>query len=634
MYLHPRYYQKADRRPLSLSTSRHLTDCPAGFADYCKKALSGRADGSIGEVVYHAAMPDALKEALGKVYVEHEEGYAIRIDPQAVHLYATGERGLLYATVTLLQLQECGELVAGLLYDRPVCPVRGYRVFLPGRANIPTFYAMVDLLAYYKYNYIVLEIGGAMEYKRHPEINEAWLQFCHEVHSKHGRAIEIQQRTYPWAKNSIHCDNGDGGVLTQEECRNLRDYCVSRGLEVIPECPTMSHSDYICLAHRELAERQNDDYPDTYCPNHPDTYPLVFDLLEEVIEVFTPKHMHIGHDEMYSIGLCERCRDKDPVDLYVDDIKKTKAFLDERGIETWMWGEKLLDAVEDNGCACGGAGWSRPMNGGICTVPALWPCRDKLPTGLHYMHWYWRFGNHHDKVYHDRGYHMVFGNFSALSINDWKMRIRWGAQGGFVSNWGSFHEEYMQRNLQYLNLVAAAYAFWCPDFTDKKPEKYHPLALRECNRLYRRNIKHPLTVVHATTGRMAYKTFYDGVFIEDEVYNIGRYELTYADGTIAYLPVRYGTNITCAQIDNPYASTAFREVSYTTMPERHGAQLYYACAYENPHPDKQISGFRYLPYAGKEDFPVLIQRVDFGTPGSSSVETDKTVIDAGEFTIE
>ena len=95
MYLHPRYYQKTDRTPLSLSTGRRLTDCPAGFADYCKKALSGRADGSIGEVVYHAAMPAALKEALGKVYAEHEEGYAIGIDPQEIHLYATGERGLL-----------------------------------------------------------------------------------------------------------------------------------------------------------------------------------------------------------------------------------------------------------------------------------------------------------------------------------------------------------------------------------------------------------------------------------------------------------------------------------------------------------------------------------------------------------
>ena len=632
MFFKPRFYKKEGKATLSLATGLKITDCPAKFEEFIRATLAKCGGGSVATLHYHVGIPAKLTSAIGKAYKQHDEAFALVIGETTIDLYGESIQGLLYATVTLLQLQECDELKAGVLYDLPVCDVRGYRVFLPGRENIPTFHAMVDLLAYYKYNAIILEIGGAMEYKRHPEINEAWLRFCHEVHSKHGRATEIQQRTYPWAKNSIHCDNGDGGVLTQEECRALKDYCVSRGLEVVPECPTMSHSDYICLAHPELAERHNDAYPDTYCPNHPDTYPLVFDLLEEAIEVFEPKKINIGHDEMYSIGLCERCKGQDPVQLYVDDIKKTQDFLNARGIETWMWGEKLLDAVEENGCACGGAGWSRPMNGGICTVPALWPCRDKLPEGVHYLHWYWRFGDHHDKVYHDRGYDMVYGNFVALSFPNWQKRVRWGARGGYVSNWGSFHEEYMQRNLQYLSLVSAAYAFWCPDFTDKKKEKYVTLSLLECNRLYRNKIKHPLTVVHTTTGRMPYKTFYDGVFIEDEEYNIGRYELTYADGTVAYLPVRYGTNITCGNMENAMNSNAFREVSYTTMPEKHGDTYYYACTYENPHPEKQITGFRYLPI--KTDFPVFTKSFDFGTPAAIKADGAKNVKDAAEFTIE
>jgi hexosaminidase len=355
--------------------------------------------------------------------------------------------------------------------------------------------------------------------------------------------------------------------------------------------------------------------------------------LEEAIEVFEPKKINIGHDEMYSIGLCERCKGQDPVQLYVDDIKKTKDFLDARGIETWMWGEKLLDAVEDNGCACGGAGWSRPMNGGVCTVPALWPCRDRLPKGVHYLHWYWAFDENHDKVYHERGYDVVYGNFVALTIKNWQKRVRQGIRGGYVSNWGSFHEEYMQRNLQYLSLISSAYAFWCPDFTDKKKEKYVTLSLQECNRLYKKKIKHPIRVVHTTGGRMGYKCFYDGVFIEDEVYNIGNYELTYADGTTALLPVRYGYNITCGHIENALNNNAFREVSYATMPEQYGDTYYYACTYENPHPEKQIVGFRYLPIAGKEDFPVFTKSFDFGTPAPIKT-SGKQVTDAFEFTIE
>ena len=47
--------------------------------------------------------------------------------------------------------------------------------------------------------------------------------------------------------------------------------------------PLLSHSDYICLAHPELREREEDPYPDTYCPSNPDTYRIVFDILEDCL---------------------------------------------------------------------------------------------------------------------------------------------------------------------------------------------------------------------------------------------------------------------------------------------------------------------------------------------------------------
>jgi hexosaminidase len=106
---------------------------------------------------------------------------------------------------------------------------------MPGSENIGIFKDMIDLIAYYKYNAIILEIGGAMEYKKHPEINEKWVEACNEAHRYSGRAQEIQKKTHPWEKNSIHCDNGDGGFLTQDECHDIASYCRERGLEVIPE---------------------------------------------------------------------------------------------------------------------------------------------------------------------------------------------------------------------------------------------------------------------------------------------------------------------------------------------------------------------------------------------------------------
>jgi len=40
------------------------------------------------------------------------------------------------------------------------------------------FWRFLDFLAKYKCNMLVFELGGGMEYKRHPEINETWVKFC------------------------------------------------------------------------------------------------------------------------------------------------------------------------------------------------------------------------------------------------------------------------------------------------------------------------------------------------------------------------------------------------------------------------------------------------------------------------
>ena len=55
------------------------------------------------------------------------------------------------------------------------------KVFTPSRENIPFFKKFVDLLVFYRFNTIMIEIGGAMEYRRHPEINLGWVDYCKEM---------------------------------------------------------------------------------------------------------------------------------------------------------------------------------------------------------------------------------------------------------------------------------------------------------------------------------------------------------------------------------------------------------------------------------------------------------------------
>jgi hexosaminidase len=471
---------------------------------------------------------------------------------------------------------------------------------MPGRETFEDFKKMIDFIVYYKYNKIILEIGGAMEYKRHPKINEKWIEFCKECGKFCGRVDEIQNG-YHWDKNSIHYENGDGAYLTQDECREIIAYCEARGIEIIPECPSLSHTDYICLAYPEIAERQDDPYPDTYCPSNPRSYEIMFDVLDEVIEVFNPKTINIGHDEFYSVGVCDKCKGKSHSSIYADDVKKISEYLASKGISTMMWGEKLLKARFPDGRKIGG--WYEPhdCNGVWHQIPPMYDCADKMPKGVTYLHWYWEFGEHLDDEYHSRNYPVVFGNFSALGCDNYRTRINRGVKGAFFSNWGSNAEEYMQRNGQFLGLVTTGYALWSDTYDDSERASLNEKAKLELYNRRNSKIKNPLRVRHYANYIMEHPSFWCGIFIEDAIYLLGNYKVTYSDGTTANLPVKFGTNI------GPRSDAVKRNVTetvYSTLPIKESKGYTYEHLYENPYPEKKIERIDYVPAAGKEDIKV------------------------------
>jgi hexosaminidase len=611
MFFTPKLYEKRGL-PIGISKSVRLSGEVPKETSFLQKMLSEcilkSEDSACQEIEFCLGFSQsaAKKIRAAGFFLDSEDAFCIFIGKKT-KICAQNPRGFCYALAAIKNLLGEGNFCRGFLFDAPLATLRGYRAFLPKRSNFSDFYEMVDFLAEYRFNAIILEIGGAMEYERHPEINTRWAEFAKETRSISGRADQIQNKTYPWQKNSIHTDNAGGDILTKKECRALAAYCRSRGLEVIPECPTLSHSDYLCMAHPQIREREGDLHPDAYCPLHPDTYPLVFDVLEEVIEVFAPKVIHIGHDELYSVGVCPRCKGKSPSRLYADDIKKLHGFLAERGIRTMMWGEKLLNA-RVGGKKIGGAAHGK----GLKHVPALWPCRDQIPRDVIMLHWYYIFNPAYDKIYHERSFETYYGNLEPMSVAHWNKRRDAGIRGGFVSNWGSYEEEYMQRNQQYFSLVGAAMAFWNPDFEAMGEAARLEAVLAETYRLKRSKVHSPILIRHTTPHKIEFDYFYDGAFIEDEKYMLGEYILSYTDGTKTRLPVKFGTHIGSAHFEDYLHEEGFRELSYGTLPLRHRDGWVYECPYENPFPEKKVLGIRYQSRKGKED--IEVELVSFEIP--------------------
>ena len=600
-------------------TKINVEECPyfgyitEKLAELSAKSPADDAD-EISSISFSLGIPDDVKAKIEREIVGNDEEYVLSLGKET-EVYAKTCDGFLRALSTLLQLSDEGELRELLIYDYPASAERGYRVYMPGRKTMGDFLRMIDFLVYYKYNALILEVGGAMEYERHPKINEKWEEFCTFVGEYSGKADKVQT-SYAWSKNSIHYENGDSSFLTKDECRELAAYCAARGIEIIPECPSLSHSDYLCHAYPEIAELSIDPYPDTYCPSNPKSYEILFDVLDEVIEVFKPKRLNIGHDEYYLSAHCPRCKGKDPVDLYVGDVKKIKEYLDARGIATLMWGEKLCKARNEKGHKFGAWYDPKPAHPEY-SIPNFANCAAKLPDGITYLHWYWVFGTHLDDEFHARNFDAIFGNFEPFGCMDFRTRINRGMKGAFVSNWGSVAPEYMQRNRQYFALVSSAYALWSDTYDNKNAEELKAKTFDALYKKYVSEIKNPLCVKHSTDYYVKPRSFWDGVFIEDSIYCLGNYEITYSDGTKETLPVKYGTNIGTSRNTSENVGAEFaaaegalvsdshlREMSFSTMPEKCGDGYVYNHTYENPYPEKEIKEIKYCPREGKEQYKV------------------------------
>ncbi len=540
---------------------------------------SGNAQGQkqAADVIFRpmAAGAEALvREVLERAYVENEEGYVIDID-DTITVYADTERAKLYAVMALRDAWEDG-LKKAVTYSYPVVSHRSVRVYLPAKKNLPYFKTFIDLMAHLGYNSILLEIGGALEYKRHPEINETWAAYCQsmkEFNMKPYRAARGYYRT----KNSIHTFNGEGDIYTQEEMKQLAAYCAERYIEVIPEVPSLSHSEYFLISHPELRECDDEPYASTACPSNENLYKLVFDLYDEVIEVFHPKTLHIGHDEWWVMCVCDKCRNKDAAKLFAENVQKCYDYLKARGIRTMMWADKLVRFNEKTGEVQGGGekhvynvktdqtievmGKEYPLyarhwfkhsqeameKGFHQVIHDTADCMHMLPQDIICLNWYWATEPRILDDYLLNNRIMVYGNSYMAGMMNWKERFAAGAKGISVSNWVDSSEAGMQRWNTVFDLGYGAIICW----NHERKEQDHARNLKDTFAgLYRYRNRETLKGSHIEVLHTAVQTWENGEkYYEDLPYadeadmTMGAYVVRYEDGSCDTFPVLYSLNI-------------------------------------------------------------------------------------------
>ncbi len=179
---------------------------------------------------------------------------------------------------------------------------------------------VTDVLRPMSFNVLILEVDYGFEFKSRPE---------------------------------LHCSG-----VTKEQARHLAEVCRENGIRLIPLMNCLGHQSWasdtsaLLKYHPEFDETpgvpssKKGFYCREWCPSNPDVNPVVFTLLDELIDAFQADTVHVGMDEVFLIGSdkCPRCKGKDVGELFAAEVNALHGHLvKEKGVEMLMWGDRLLD---------------------------------------------------------------------------------------------------------------------------------------------------------------------------------------------------------------------------------------------------------------------------------------------------
>lgn len=295
--------------------------------------------------------------------VKNDEGYILTITRKNIKVQARTAAGLFYAVQTIRQLLpskiESLKDTQGLVLSVPACIIKDEPRFVYRGMHLDVARHMfpveairkyIDMLALHKMNtfhwHLTDDQGWRIEIKKYPRLTEVGAYRNETVIGHAGRPpLKYDGTRY-------------GGFYTQEEIREVVAYAKSRFITVIPEIEMPGHAMAALTAYPELSctggpFQVNTTWgvmDDVFCAGKDGTFTFLEDVLNEVIELFPGKYIHIGGDECpktrwEKCPLCQkRMKDeglKDEHELQSYFIQRMEKFVLSKGRKIIGWDEIL-----------------------------------------------------------------------------------------------------------------------------------------------------------------------------------------------------------------------------------------------------------------------------------------------------
>ena len=247
-----------------------------------------------------------------------DEGYTMNVG-SAVEITAATERGVFWATRTLLQIAEQhknGNLPKGKTTDAPEYKLRGFMIDC-GRKFIPMSYLrdLAKIMAYYKMNTLQVHLN-----------DNGFRQYFGGDWNKTQAALRLECDTYPGL-------TAKDGSYSKQEFIDFQKLAEQNGVEVIPEIDAPAHSLAFTQYKNEIGSKEYGmDHLDLF---NPETYKFMDGLWKEYIggknPVFIGKRVHIGTDE-YSNAK------KDVVEKFREFTDHYIKYVESFGKQAVVWG--------------------------------------------------------------------------------------------------------------------------------------------------------------------------------------------------------------------------------------------------------------------------------------------------------
>lgn len=603
----------------------NITGIKAAKKDLAADDFAEKFEGRFGRKIDFSRKGNIVFETDKKL---GKEEFTLEVTPSGAKLRGGSQRALFYGAEKLLQLAAPdGRIRCASIEDSPAFPFRGIHTPLPARKDHDFLRRMIKYVYMpLGYNTIFLEIRGTMEYKRHPEINAA------------------------------NCKKPED-LISQDEVRQLCAFIRSYGMDVIPLVQSFGHVQHVTKAHPEIGERAEIKQEEnlfeadkrgnvkdfhTACPNHPDYFPIFFDLLDEVIDVVKPDgYVNIGHDEIYEIGQCPKCKAEGGANVYAREVTTIHDYIAKKGYGTMMWSDMITEK-------------RYPSTAAIDMIPKDIIC---LP-----FTWYFHLSEEGDSEQPlvEHGFRYMIGNLYSSHFQDFaKKRQNPGFLGGEVSYWNRCSEEAFGYQGKMYDFTYTANMLWNLSYRDDLRRSYNEVvrgilpALREDLKYGRRctetaiasfvpegdNVPYDLKgsfssaaaagavgdavvsldgvkadrfhVVHATDYHAV-----EGQTMRPVQAPSGKYILEYEDGTTAEEPLLYGYHTGWCRwaFGAPRRSSIFRHYGYVFTYPSVGISLKTAAgddatvwdyALDNPHPEKAVKALR-VRFDGKNASKLLV----------------------------